>query len=83
MTDTPGEDVPAPHQDADQDAGTTARPDDEASPDLPGVTAGDTDPVDQDDEEAATAGARADTREVGLGDGDDVQPGAGAVEPPD
>jgi hypothetical protein len=49
------------------------------TPDLPGVSADDTDPMDQD----TATGSGTDEQEVGLGDGDDVQPGAGAVEPPD
>ena len=74
MTDTPDDDA------ATQDVDPTARPEGAASPDLPGVAADDVDSLGED---ATTGGAGADTREVGLGDGDDVQPGAGGVEPPD
>jgi hypothetical protein len=74
MTDTPGDDAAAT-----QDADSTAASGDGAS-NLPGVTA---DEVDALEEKATTGSAGADTREVGLGDGDDVEPGAGAVEPPD
>jgi hypothetical protein len=75
MTDTSGDDVAVP-----EDAGSTTASDEASPDDLPGVTAGDVDSVDDD---ASPGSPRADTREVGLGDGDDVQPGAGAIEPPD
>lgn len=79
MTDTtPGDDVAS----MDQDAGSTVRSDDEARTDLPGVSAGDVDPID----EPAPGGAQAPDEGAegpGLGDTDDVEPGAGAIEPPD
>jgi hypothetical protein len=92
MTDTPTDDAATDPAATDADATGAAATDDagsaaaadggsdgEVTPDLPGVTAGDADPMDQD-----TAGdSGVEGREVGLGDGDDVQPGAGAVEPPD
>jgi hypothetical protein len=76
MTDTPGDDVAA----MDEDAGSTVRSDDEGRPDLPGVTSGDADPLER---QVPAEGNPAAHEEVGLGDGDDVEPGAGAVEPPD
>jgi len=76
VTDTPGDDV----ANMDEDAGSTVRSDDESRPDLPGVSAGDVDPLDSGDEPAPDTG---DDEGAGLGDGDDVQPGAGSVEPPD
>jgi hypothetical protein len=72
MTDTPGDDVAA----MDQDAGNTVRSEDEGRSDLPGVGGGDVDGT-----ETAAPGT-GDTGS-GLGDADDVEPGAGAVEPPD
>ena len=77
MTDTPTDDVGS--DTAGEDPGSTAGSDGAVTPDLPGVSAGETDPMDQD---AGTASG-AEDQEIGLGDGDDVQPGAGAVEPPD
>jgi hypothetical protein len=77
MTDTPSDD--AGSDAAPEDPGSTAGSDGAVTPDLPGVTADDTDPMDQD----TGTGSGAEDQEVGLGDGDDVQPGAGAVEPPD
>jgi hypothetical protein len=75
MTDTPGDDVAA----MDEDAGSTVRSEDEGRSDLPGVGGGDVDPMDG----TETAAPDADDGRVGLGDADDVEPGAGAVEPPD
>ena len=75
MTDTPGDDVAA----MDQDAGNTVRSEDEGRSDLPGVGGGDVDPMDGTETAAPGTG---DTGS-GLGDADDVEPGAGAVEPPD
>ena len=80
VTNTPGDDV----ADMDQDAGSTVRSDDEARPDLPGVSAGDVDPMDSGGEPLPGTGDEAGESEgPGLGDTDDVEPGAGAVEPPD
>jgi hypothetical protein len=75
MTETPGDDV----AEMDQDAGSTVRSDDEGRPDLPGVGGGDVDPIDGGD----TAAPGADDDRTGLGDADDVEAGAGAIEPPD
>jgi hypothetical protein len=91
MTDTPGDDVAA----MDEDAGSTVRSEDEGRSDLPGVGGGDVDPMDGSDSaapgvegdlEGTGEGGAEGTGEggvAGLGDADDVEPGAGAVEPPD
>ena len=80
VTDTtPGDDVAS----MDQDAGSTVRSDDEARPDLPGVSAGDVDPTDQSAPEEAQGADESADDGPGLGDTDDVEPGAGAIEPPD
>jgi len=83
VTQTPGDDV----ADMEQDAGSTVRSDDEARPDLPGVSAGDVDPMRSGAEQPTgsghDAGGAGSGEGPGLGDTDDVEPGAGAVEPPD
>ena len=82
MTDTPTDDVAGESAAGDarpEDPGSTAGSEGAVTPDLPGVSADDTDPMSQD----TAIGSGTDEQEVGLGDGDDVQPGAGAVEPPD
>ena len=75
MTDASGDEV----ADLQEGAGQAGRPDDDSATDLPGVGGGDVDPVDGGDTAAPGTGDRG----QGLGDADDVEAGAGAVEPPD
>lgn len=89
MTSTPGDDV----ADMDQDAGSTVRSG-EGLPDLPGVSSDDVDGTGTESRQTGgdgsggaqtgAGGTGSDgSRSGGLGDTDDVEQGAGAIEPPD
>ena len=50
---------------------------------LPGLSSDDVQGTHENVAEPAAGGDSAPTADAGIGDGDDVVPGAGAVEPPD